>query len=98
MPKKDKVVQIELVVEKVAATQTTVHTYASVDVQVEGVSESKGEPTDKMDIDPPGSPKSGKKPQSSQDGTPMPKPMQVTHTSGHLARAFMVHGVICHGL
>ena len=50
---------------QVAATQTLVRTYASVAVQVEEVSEGEGEPTDKMDIDPPGSPKSGKKQQSS---------------------------------
>ena len=64
VPKKDKVVQTELVMGKVAAMQTAIRTYASVAEQVEGVSESEGEPTDKMDIDPPGSPKSGKKPQS----------------------------------
>ena len=61
------------------------------------MSESDGEPTDKTDIDPPGSPKSGKKPQSLQGGTPTPKPTQATPTSGHLARAFVVHGVGCHG-
>ena len=97
VPKKDKVVQTELVVGKVAAMQTTICTYASVAAQVEGVSKCEGEPTDKMDIDPPGSPKSGKKPQPSQGGTPMPKPTQATPTSGHLARAFVVYGVACHG-
>ena len=97
VPKADKVVQTEAVVGRVAATQTPVRTYASVAAQVEEVCESEGEPTDKMDIDPPGSPKSGKKPQSSQGRTPTPKPTQVTPTSGHLARAFVVHGVACHG-
>ena len=92
VPKADKVVQTEAVVGRVAATQTPVHTYASVAAQVEEVSVSEGEPTDKMDIDPPGSPKSGKKPQSSQGGTPTLKPTQATPTSGHLARAFVVHG------
>ena len=82
---------------QVAATQTPVRTYASVAEQVEEVSESEGEPTDKMDIDPPGSPKSGKKSQSSPGGTPTPKPIQATPTSGHLARAFTVHVVACHG-
>ena len=80
-----------------ATTETPVHTYGSVAVQVEGVSESEGKPTVKMDIDPPGSPKSGKKPQSLQGGTPMAKPMQAIPISGHLARAFVVHGVACHG-
>ena len=65
--------------------------------QVGEVSEGEGEPADKMDIDPPGSPKSSKKPQSSQGGTPTPKPTPATPTSGHLARAFVVHGVACHG-
>ena len=74
VPKKDNVVQTKLIVRRVAATQTTIRTYASVAAQVEGVSECEGEPTDKMDIDPPGSPKSGKKPQSSQGGTPTAKP------------------------
>ena len=96
MPKADKVVQTEVVVGQVAATQTPICTYASVAAQVEEVSESEGEPTDKMDIDLPGSPKSGKKPQSSQGGTPTPKPTQVTPASGHFARAFVVHGVACH--
>ena len=97
VPKADKVVQTEAVVGRVAATQTPVRTYASVATQVEEVSESEGEPTDKMDIDPPGSPESGKKLQSSQGGTPTPKTTQATPTSGHLARAFVVHGVACHG-
>ena len=79
VPKKDKVVQTDLVVGKMAATQTTVRTYAGVAAQVEGVSQSEGGPTDKIDIDPPGSPKSSKKPQSSQGRTPMPKPTQCTH-------------------
>ena len=65
MPKADKVVQTETVVGQVATTQTPVHTYPSVAAQVVGVSVCEGELTDKMDIDPPGSPKSGKKPQSS---------------------------------
>ena len=73
-------------------------TYASVAVQVDEVSEDEGEPTDKIDIDPPGSPKSGKKPRSSQGGTPTPKPTQATPPSSHLTRAFVVHGVACHGL
>ena len=47
---------------QVAATQTPVGTYASVAAQVEEVTEGEGEPTNKMDIDPPGSPKSSKKP------------------------------------
>ena len=34
VPKKDKVVQTELVVGRVAATQTTIRTYASVAAQV----------------------------------------------------------------
>ena len=58
-------VQTDLVVGKLAVTQTTVCTYANVAAQVEEVRESEGEPTDKMDIDLRGSPKSGKKPQSS---------------------------------
>ena len=97
VPKADKVVQTEVVVGRVAATQTPVRTYASVAAQVEEVSESEGEPTDNMDIDPPGSTKSSKKPQSSQGGTSTPKPTQATPTPGHLARAFVVHGVACHG-
>ena len=60
VPKKDKVVQTKLVVWKVTATQTTIRTYASVAAQVAGVSESKGESTDKMYIDLPGSPKRDK--------------------------------------
>ena len=55
---------------QVAATQTPVRTYASVAAQVEEVRECEGEPTDMIDIDPLGSPKSGKKPQSLQGGTP----------------------------
>ena len=86
-----------VVVEQVAATQTPVRTYASVAAQVEVVSESESEPTDKMDIDPPGSLKSRKKTQLSWGRTPTPKPTQATHTSGRLARAFVVHGVACHG-
>ena len=50
-----------------------------------------------MDIDPPGSPKSGKKPHLSLGRTPTPKPKQATPRSGHLARAFIVHGVACYG-
>ena len=96
VPKADKVVQTEAVVGQVAATQTPVRTYASVAAQVEEVRECGGEPTDVMDIDPPGSPKSGKSPQSSQGGTPTSKPTQATPTSGHLARAFVVYGVACH--
>ena len=78
VPKADKVVQTKAVVGRVAATQMPVRTSASVAAQVEEVRECEGEPTDKMDIDPPGSPKSGKKPQSSQGGTPTPKPTQAT--------------------
>ena len=95
--KADKVVQTEAVVGQVAATQTPVCTYASVAAQVEEVSGCEGEPTDKMDIDPLSSPKSGKKPQSLQGVTPTPKPTQATPTSGHLSRAFVVHGVACYG-
>ena len=65
--------------------------------QVGEVSEGEGEPTDKMDIDPAGSPKSGKNPLSSQGRTPTPKPIQATPTSGCLIMAFVVHGVACHG-
>ena len=97
VPKVDKVLQTEVVMGPVAPTQTPLRTYVSVASQVEEVSEGEGEPTDKMDIDPPGLPKSGKKPQSSQGGTPTPKPMQATPTSGRLVRAFVVHGVACHG-
>ena len=97
VPKADKVVQTEVVVGRVAATQTPVRSYASVAAQVREVSGGEGELTDKMDIDPPGSPRSGKKLQSLQGGTPTPKPTQATPTSGHLARAFVVHGVACHG-
>ena len=86
-------VQTEAVVGRVAATQIPVRTYASVAAQVEGEGESDREPTDKMDIDPPDSPKSSKKPQLSKGGTPTSKPMQATPTFGHLARAFVVHGV-----
>ena len=68
-------VQTILIVGKVAATQTTVRTYARVAVQVEGMSGSQGKPTDKMDIDLPGSPKTGKKPKPSQGGPPTPRPM-----------------------
>ena len=64
VPKADKMVQTEVVVRQVPATQTPVRTYASVAVQVEEVSEGKGKQTDKMDVDPPRLPNSGKKPQS----------------------------------
>ena len=66
-------------------------------VQVEEMSEGEGEFTNKMDIDPPGSPKCGMKPQSLQGGTSTPKPIQATPTSGYLARAFVVYGVACYG-
>ena len=61
VPKADREVQTEAVVGWVAATQTPVRTYASVAAQVEEVGESGGEPTDKMDIDTLGLPKSCKK-------------------------------------
>lgn len=70
MPKKDWVVQTELVESQAVSTQTKVRTYANVASQSEEVIE-RGKATNKMDIDPPASSKPSGKPKGV---TPLPKP------------------------
>ena len=77
--------------------QTPVRTYASLAAQVEEVSGGESKPTDKINIDPSGSPKSGKMSETLQGRTLTPKPTQATPISGHLSRAFVVHWVDCYG-
>ena len=96
VPKADKLVQTDRASLLAVGTQTTVRTYASVAAQVEEVSD-EGDTTDKMDLDPPASPNTPTTKEKSSGITPAPKPMQATTTVGHLARAYVVHGVACHG-
>ena len=56
VPKKYQLVQTDVVELKAASSQMQVHTYANVASQVEEVRE-EGEATDKMDLDPPPTPK-----------------------------------------
>ena len=96
MPKADKLVQTDRASLLAVGTQTTVCTYTSVAAQVEEVS-NEGEATDKMDLDPPASPNTPTTKGKLLDVAPTPKPTQATTTVGHLARAYVVHGVTYHG-
>ena len=96
VPKADRLVQTDSASLLAVGTQTTVHTYASVATQVEEVGD-KGEATDKMDLDLPASPNTPTTKGKSSGVTPTPKTMQATTTIGHLAWAYVVHGVACHG-
>ena len=77
-------------------TQTTVRTYASVAAQVQEVSD-EGEATDKIDLDLPASPNTPTMKGKSSGVTPTPKPTEATTTLGHLSRAYVLYGVVCHG-
>ena len=96
VPKADKLVQTGSASLLAVGTQTTVRTYASMAAQAEEVSD-EGEATDKIDLDPPGSPNTPTTKGQSSGVTPTPKPTQSTTTVGHLARAYVAHGVACHG-
>ena len=76
-----------------AVTQFERRTYASILAQTEEVSIG-GENTDRMDIDTPPPPTD--KPMSPA-ATPSANTTNVTPTSAHLARAFVVHGIACSG-
>ena len=94
--KADKLMQTDRASLLAVGTQTTVRTYASVAAQVEEVGD-EGEATNKMDLDPPASPNTPTTKGQSSGVTPTPKPTQATTTVGHLAWAYVVHGVTCHG-
>ena len=96
VPKTEKLVQTDRASLLAVGTHTTIRTYASVAAQVEEVSD-EGEATDKMDLDLPASPNTPTTKGKSSGVTPIPKPMQVMTTVVHLAWAYVVHGVACHG-
>ena len=96
VPKADRLLQTDSASLLAVGTQTTVRTYASVAAQVDEGSD-EGEATDKMDLDPPASPNIPTTKGKSLGITPTPKPTQGATKVGHLARAYVVHVVACHG-
>ena len=96
LPKADKLVQTDRTSLLAVDTQTTVRTYASVTAQVEEVND-ESEGTGKMNLDPPASPNTPTTIWKWLCVTPTLKPIRAITTIGHLALAYVVHGVKCHG-
>ena len=89
----EKTVQMEVKGVLVAGTQTERRTYASILAQTEEVSIG-GENTDRMDVNTTPPPTNTP---TSPAATPSANTTNVTPTSAHLARVFVVHGIACSG-